>query len=238
MTATPVTLAALLAHPAIWRGDDLRAGALGAALRLRGAGCRAARSRLAAGRADGNAAGTRGHRRDPPHAARARARAGAGARRRVDRAAAPALCAGARRGRPRSRAASTSCSAASRRMRCGPSTRRCARPNAAPRSRGCPPTTSARCAGCRSRRAKAARGACCGGVPASAAARRPRRCASRLPARGTAASQLAVHVLKRRGAELPQPVLLDVGVPAVTPVPASAVPRPPAASPRLKSGTQ
>ena len=37
--------------------------------------------------------------------------AGAAARRRVDRAAAPALCAGARRGRPRSRAASTSCAA-------------------------------------------------------------------------------------------------------------------------------
>ena len=47
---------------------------------------------------------------------------------------------------------------------------------------------------------------------------------------------LAVRVLKRRGAELPQPVLLDVGRPAFTPT--SATPLPPMASPRLKSGTQ
>jgi len=47
---------------------------------------------------------------------------------------------------------------------------------------------------------------------------------------------LAVRVLKRRGAELPQPVLLDVGRPVFTP--ASATPLPPAVSPRLTSGTQ
>jgi hypothetical protein len=58
------------------------------------------------------------------------------------------------------------------------------------------------------------------------------------PHAGPHASQLAVHVLKRRGAELPQPVLLDVGGPAFTPAPASAMPRPPVASPRFKSGTQ
>jgi hypothetical protein len=50
------------------------------------------------------------------------------------------------------------------------------------------------------------------------------------------AGHLAVHVLKRRGAELPQPVLIDVGRPAFTP--ASAMPLSPMASPRLKSGTQ
>jgi hypothetical protein len=55
---------------------------------------------------------------------------------------------------------------------------------------------------------------------------------------GPHAGQLAVHVLKRRGAELPQPVLIDVGRPAFTLAPASAMPRPPVASPRLKSGTQ
>ena len=49
---------------------------------------------------------------------------------------------------------------------------------------------------------------------------------------------LAVRVLKRRGAELPQPVLLDVGRPAFAPAPTSATPLPQAASPRLKSGTQ
>jgi hypothetical protein len=49
---------------------------------------------------------------------------------------------------------------------------------------------------------------------------------------------LAVRVLKRRGAELPQPVLLDVGRPAFTPAPTFAIPLPPAASPRLTSGTQ
>jgi hypothetical protein len=58
----------------------------------------------------------------------------------------------------------------------------------------------------------------------------------------TQAGCLAVHVLKRRGAELPQPVLLDVGRPAFTPTPApaptSATALPPAASPRLRSGTQ
>jgi hypothetical protein len=53
---------------------------------------------------------------------------------------------------------------------------------------------------------------------------------------GTHLGQLAVRVLKRRGAELPQPVLLDVGRPAFTPT--SAMPLPPAVSPRLKSGTQ
>jgi hypothetical protein len=54
------------------------------------------------------------------------------------------------------------------------------------------------------------------------------------------AGHLAVRVLKRRGAELPQPVLLDVGRPAFTPAPApaSATPLPPAASPRLTPGTQ
>jgi len=52
------------------------------------------------------------------------------------------------------------------------------------------------------------------------------------------AGQLAVRVLKRRGAELPQPVLIDVGRPAFTPVPACGIPLPPAAAPRLKSGTQ
>jgi len=50
--------------------------------------------------------------------------------------------------------------------------------------------------------------------------------------------QLVVRVLKRRGAELPQPVLLDVGRPAFAPAPTSATPLPQAASPRLKSGTQ
>jgi hypothetical protein len=49
-------------------------------------------------------------------------------------------------------------------------------------------------------------------------------------------SNLAVHVLKRRGAELPAPVLIDVGRPGC--MPASALPPPSAATPRLKSGTQ
>ena len=105
---------------------------------------------------------------------------------------------------------------ARRRTRCGRSSRRCARPNAAPRSRGCPRTTSARCAGCRSPRAKAARGACCGGGPASAAAPPPRRCAWRSRAQD---GYLAVRVLKRRGAELPQPVLIDVDRAPVIAVP-------------------
>jgi len=49
-------------------------------------------------------------------------------------------------------------------------------------------------------------------------------------------SHLAVRVLKRRGAELPAPVLIDVGRPGC--MPASALPPPSAATPRLKSGTQ
>ena len=49
-------------------------------------------------------------------------------------------------------------------------------------------------------------------------------------------SHLAVRVLKRRGAELPAPMLIDVGRPGF--MPASALPPPSAAIPRLKSGTQ
>jgi hypothetical protein len=49
-------------------------------------------------------------------------------------------------------------------------------------------------------------------------------------------SHLAVHVLKRRGAELPAPVLIDVGRPGY--MPASAIPPPSMAKPRLASGTQ
>ena len=50
------------------------------------------------------------------------------------------------------------------------------------------------------------------------------------------AEQIAVHVLKRRGATLPQPVLIDVGRPgfALT----SAIALPPASLSRLASGTQ
>ena len=80
-------------------------------------------------------------------------------------------CRTRRRSRPRasiSRGSSSSAAAAPP-MRCGPSSRRCARPSAAPRSPGSARATSACCAGCRSPRAKAAPGACCGGGPASAA---------------------------------------------------------------------
>jgi len=52
------------------------------------------------------------------------------------------------------------------------------------------------------------------------------------------AGLLAVHVLKRRGAELPQPVLLDVGRPAFTPPPISAIPLPRVSAPHLRRGTQ
>jgi hypothetical protein len=50
------------------------------------------------------------------------------------------------------------------------------------------------------------------------------------------AGQLAVHVLKRRGAELPQPVLIDVGRPGSPP--AAAIPLPHVPAPRLQLGTQ
>jgi hypothetical protein len=53
--------------------------------------------------------------------------------------------------------------------------------------------------------------------------------------------RLAVHVLKRRGAELPQPVLIDVGDigrPAFTPAATFNLPPPPASSVRLAAGTQ
>ena len=90
---------------------------------------------------------------------------------------------------------------------CGPTSRRCARPNAAPRSRGSARTTTARCAGSRSPRAKAAPGACCGGVPASARSPPPHRCGSRSR---RSEGRLAVRVLKRRGGDLAQPVIVDV----------------------------
>ena len=48
--------------------------------------------------------------------------------------------------------------------------------------------------------------------------------------------QLAVHVLKRRGAELPQPVLIDVGRPGFTST--AAITLPPVSSSRLHRGTQ
>ena len=50
------------------------------------------------------------------------------------------------------------------------------------------------------------------------------------------AGQLAVHVLKRRGAELPQPVLIDVGRPGSPP--AATIPLPHVPAPRLQLGTQ
>ena len=50
------------------------------------------------------------------------------------------------------------------------------------------------------------------------------------------AGQLAVHVLKRRGAELPQPVLLDVGRPGSPPLSALPLSRVPALP--LRRGTQ
>jgi hypothetical protein len=50
------------------------------------------------------------------------------------------------------------------------------------------------------------------------------------------AGQLAVHVLKRRGAELPQPVLIDVGRPGSAPSAATPLPHVPAPRPQL--GTQ
>ena len=162
-------LATLLSHPAIWRGDDcapepatLPSGfaALDAALPGRGWPQGALTEVLLEREGIGEL------RLD---AARARARAGAGTRRRVDRASLPSLCTGARRGGARSRAPSHRALSRCRRMRCGRTSRRCARPNAARLSRGLPSTTSACCGACRSRRAKAARGACCGGVPGNAA---------------------------------------------------------------------
>lgn len=59
------------------------------------------------------------------------------------------------------------------------------------------------------------------------------------PHLGPHLSQLAVHVLKRRGAELPQPVIIDVGI--AGPFAAAHIGtdvRPPVAAPRLASGTQ
>ncbi|MEO8346749.1 MAG: translesion DNA synthesis-associated protein ImuA [Betaproteobacteria bacterium] len=58
------------------------------------------------------------------------------------------------------------------------------------------------------------------------------------------AGQLAVHILKRRGGELPRPVLLNVGNPAnvatsvATSVATPTAARPPISSPRLSGGTQ
>jgi len=52
------------------------------------------------------------------------------------------------------------------------------------------------------------------------------------PHAGPHFGQLAIHVLKRRGATLPQPVLIDVGKPAFI---STALPKP---SPRLGAGTQ
>ena len=57
------------------------------------------------------------------------------------------------------------------------------------------------------------------------------------PHRGTHMGQLAVHVLKRRGAELPQPVLIDVGRPGSPPV-VAAIPLPGVSAPHLHRGTQ
>ncbi len=225
-------LAALLAHPAIWRGDDcapepaaLPSGfaALDAALPGRGWPQGALTEILLEREGIGELrltlpalARVQAQGRDvvwiaPPHRAlRARARGG-GARSR-------ALL---RRALPRRR-----------RTRCGPTSRRCARPNAAPRSRGSARTTSACCAACRWPRAKAARGACCGGVPGSAAAPRRRRCGSASPPRTE--GRLAVRVLKRRGAELAQPVMIDV---ARLPAPVAAgFSRPLAAPRRARAG--
>ena len=53
---------------------------------------------------------------------------------------------------------------------------------------------------------------------------------------GPHVGHLAVHVLKRRGAELPQPVLIDVGRPGFTSTAAIALP--PVSSSRLAPGTQ
>jgi len=61
------------------------------------------------------------------------------------------------------------------------------------------------------------------------------------PHAGPHLGTLAVHVLKRRGAELPQPVLIDVGDigrPASTSTAAFTLPPPPASSARLAPGTQ
>ena len=69
-------LAALLAHPAIWRGDDCAPEPAAMPSGFARARRRAAGPRLAAARADRGAARARRHRRDAPHAARARAPAG------------------------------------------------------------------------------------------------------------------------------------------------------------------
>jgi len=61
------------------------------------------------------------------------------------------------------------------------------------------------------------------------------------PHGGPHTCRLAVHVLKRRGAELPQPVLIDVGDigrSAFTPTATFILPPPPASSARLAAGTQ
>jgi hypothetical protein len=53
------------------------------------------------------------------------------------------------------------------------------------------------------------------------------------PQAGAHLGNLAVHVLKRRGATLPQPILIDVGAAG-----ARGLTQFPATAPRLTSGTQ
>jgi hypothetical protein len=55
------------------------------------------------------------------------------------------------------------------------------------------------------------------------------------PHAGPHLGTLAVRILKRRGAELPQPVLIDIGRPGFTPPPAISMP---VSQARLVSGTQ
>ena len=140
-------LAALLAHPAIWRGDDcapepaaLPSGfaALDAALPGRGWPQGALTEMLLEREGIGELRLT---------LPAPRARAGGRTRRRVDRAAASSLRAGARGSGARSRALLRRPLPRRRRTRCGPTSRRCVRPNAARRSRGSTRTTSACCAG-------------------------------------------------------------------------------------------
>jgi glutathione S-transferase len=182
MPVSSAAVATLLSHPAIWRGDDVAPepaavpsgyAELDAALPGRGWPQGALTELLLEREGIGEIrltlpaiAHLTVQRRDvvwiaPPHTPYAPALAAAGWISRVF----------------------TSSRARHRRMRCGRSSNRCAHRNAAPPSRGLRPTTSACCGDCRSPRATAARGACCGGGPASAAAQPPHRCASRCRAR-------------------------------------------------------
>ena len=192
------TLTALLSHPAIWRGDDCAPEPSALSSRLRKARCRAARPRLAAGCADRNAAGARRHRRNPPYVARPRARAGTSA---------ATWCGSRRRWSPMRRHSPRRASIS----------RGCCR--ALPRAAGCAVGFRPGSARTRMRRrvrvadhARRARVA-----PAAVAAREGRTWGvlwRRPGQRGGAAAaplrlalsphagQLAVHVLKRRGATL------------------------------------